>query len=105
MKKILKDDDLTDVSTIVKSLQNQRDQYDLLERTKLHKKDNLKKKVPEITKTLEAVEYLKQKREEDEQVNTHFQIADNIYVNAKLKKTDNVALWLGVRTYFICVVL
>jgi TPP-dependent indolepyruvate ferredoxin oxidoreductase alpha subunit len=96
-KKILKDD-VSDVSSIVAALQKQRDQFDLMEKTKLHKKENLKKKIPEISKTLEAVEFLKKKKEDDEDVNTHFQIAENIYVNAKVNKTDNVALWLGVST-------
>ena len=96
-----KDNDLTDVSTIVKKLQQQRDQYDMMERRALHRKENLKKKVPEITKTLDAVEFLKRKNEEDEQVNTHFLISENVYVNAAVKKTDAVALWLGVCTLYV----
>jgi prefoldin subunit 5 len=90
-----KDNDLTDVSSIVKKLQQQRDQYDLMERRVLYRKENLKKKIPEITKTLSAVELLKRKREEDEPVKTHFLVSENVYMGATVKKTDTVALWLG----------
>jgi prefoldin alpha subunit len=61
----------------------------------LNNKQNLKSKIPEIEKTLKAVLLLKEKHEADETVNTHYQLSDNVYVQAKLHKSDKVALWLG----------
>jgi prefoldin alpha subunit len=61
----------------------------------LGNKSNLKQKIPEIEKTLKAVQLLKEKHEADEVVNTHYQLSDNVYVQAKVQNTDKVALWLG----------
>lgn len=56
----------------------------------------LKAQIPDIRGTLETVRHLRENNAET--LNTHFMLADNLYVKAKVPPTDKVALWLGVST-------
>ena len=63
-------------------------------------RDNLKIKMPDIKKTLETVNMLKEKfsAEDEEQraLDTNFLISDNIWAKAKVaNNTGKVGLWLG----------
>ncbi|KAL0480045.1 hypothetical protein AKO1_010915 [Acrasis kona] len=88
-------EDITNVEPIQRVLQDQHSKYAMMEVRLVNNRQNLKQKVPEIEKTLKAVRLLKEKYEADETVKTHYQLSDNIYVKAELKKNDKVALWLG----------
>ena len=49
-------------------------------------------KIPDISNALQALRHLMKK---EETVSCHFELADSVYANAKLKKEDTVLLWLG----------
>jgi len=55
---------------------------------------SLKNKIPEIKRTLEAVQHLKTKKDSKEKLQTHFELSDNLYANATIEPST-VYLWLG----------
>jgi prefoldin subunit 5 len=56
----------------------------------------MKSKIPEIKSSLEAVQHLKKKKEEEvEQLKSQFKLTDGVYANALLKLNGKVSLWLG----------
>jgi hypothetical protein len=59
-------------------------------------KINLKAKLPELKKTLETVQFIESKK--DDSISTHFELADNVFASALVKKPSSVCLWLGVCT-------
>eukprot|EP00164_Ancoracysta_twista_P010452 GFYU01015768.1.p1 GENE.GFYU01015768.1~~GFYU01015768.1.p1 ORF type:complete len:183 (+),score=66.80 GFYU01015768.1:37-585(+) len=69
--------------------------YKYMEQRLLANKKTLKQKLPDIKKTLEAVNYLNSKKDDDSEIATRFELCDNVYVNAKIKDTQHVCLWLG----------
>ena len=60
-------------------------------------KRNLKIKIPEIKKTIDMVNLLQEKYEEEEKsIKTNFLISDNIWARAELNnESGKVGLWLG----------
>ena len=58
---------------------------------------NLKVKLPDINKTIEAVAMLKKRSlGDDKAVETHFLVSDNIWCKANIPNdTGRVGLWLG----------
>lgn len=60
-------------------------------------RENLKVKLPEIKKTLEAVALLYTRSQgEEKSLETNFLVSDNIWAKAKLPNTTGkVGLWLG----------
>ena len=63
----------------------------------LRSRANLKVKLPDINKTIEAVAMLKKKSMgEDKALETHFLVSDNIWLKAQIpNETGKVGLWLG----------
>jgi prefoldin subunit 5 len=60
------------------------------------KKMRLMSKKPEIQKCLDAINLLVDKREEDEDVEVDFPLADQVYARARVHKDAGyVGLWLG----------
>eukprot|EP00210_Caulerpa_lentillifera_P005294 g5058.t1 len=52
-------------------------------------------KLPEIERTLEIVNTLLQKRDEQEKMTVDFELSDSVYANGEFEITDKVHLWLG----------
>eukprot|EP01063_Lacrimia_lanifica_P019885 TRINITY_DN27281_c0_g1_i1.p1 TRINITY_DN27281_c0_g1~~TRINITY_DN27281_c0_g1_i1.p1 ORF type:complete len:220 (+),score=158.61 TRINITY_DN27281_c0_g1_i1:48-662(+) len=70
--------------------------YKLYEYKMMQSKDNLKQKIPEITKTVEMVKQLKARVEADEELEAHFELSEVVYAEAVIKdKPKTVGLWLG----------
>ena len=63
----------------------------------LRSRANLKVKLPDINKTIEAVAMLKKRSMGDvKSLETHFLVSDNIWAKANIpNETDKVGLWLG----------
>lgn len=63
----------------------------------LRSRANLKVKLPDINKTIEAVAMLKKRSMgEDKALETHFLVSDNIWLKALIPNdTGKVGLWLG----------
>lgn len=71
--------------------------YKFMEGSLGRTKINIKQKIPEVEKTLEVVNFLKQKQESDdkEPIQTHYSLADTIYAKAEVECNGEVCLWLG----------
>ena len=74
--------------------------YKFMEAQLVRGKESLKVKLPDIKKTLEMVQLLKEKNAQEEadkkQIDTNFLISDNIWARAKIPNdTGKVGLWLG----------
>jgi prefoldin subunit 5 len=74
--------------------------YKYMENRLTQSRANLKTKIPDISKTLDTVKYLESKKEEE--VLSYFELADNVFAQAKISKPSSVSLWLGVCILHIC---
>ncbi len=68
-----------------------------MEQQMLRSRANLKVKLPDINKTIEAVAMLKKRSMgEVKSLETHFLVSDNIWAKANIpNETGKVGLWLG----------
>ncbi|WDK13329.1 prefoldin subunit [Colletotrichum graminicola] len=55
----------------------------------------LKDKIPDIQKTLDSVRFLKLRQNDDEPIETTFELNDTLYSKAKIPPTEEVYIWLG----------
>lgn len=55
----------------------------------------LKDKIPDIKKTLDMVRFLKSRKEEDEPVETLYELNDTLFAKAAVQTAKEVYLWLG----------
>lgn len=94
VEEYLKDKD--SVEEELRKIQNQFERYKMLELHLARRKANIGTKLPNIRKTLAAVDLLYSKQEEDEPIRTQFDIAAGVYATAKLKHPPkHVCMWLG----------
>mmetsp|Transcript_36838 Transcript_36838/g.95409 ORF Transcript_36838/g.95409 Transcript_36838/m.95409 type:complete len:132 (-) Transcript_36838:327-722(-) len=61
----------------------------------LQNKKVLIDKLPQIKSALEAVKFLKSKKDAGEEVKANFELADAILAKARVKNAEKVCLWLG----------
>lgn len=66
-----------------------------MEQQKVQSKASFKRKLPDVEKTREMIQYLKAKEEKGEQVTTSFSLAPQLHAEAELEQTGGVAVWLG----------
>jgi 16S rRNA U1498 N3-methylase RsmE len=57
-------------------------------------------KIPDIKKALDTLQYLIQNKNQDK-IQTKFELADCLHMNAELTEPKTVYLWLGVRRKFL----
>lgn len=75
-----------------------RSKYKLMEASFAQNKSVVKAKIPEIDRSLRAVQFLLSKREEGaEDVTSHYSLAESVFAGASIDVTGTVCLWLGVR--------
>ncbi|OAV87851.1 hypothetical protein PTTG_04747 [Puccinia triticina 1-1 BBBD Race 1] len=72
--------------------------YQFMEKSTLQKQLGFEEKIPELERTLEAVELLQLKKEANESLETHFELADTVYTSAVVEPVEEVYLWLGANT-------
>ena len=82
-------------NTVIQEWQERYQKYKLMEAHLNRRRQDIKKKIPDITGTRELVEHIIKKRDESEAVETNFQLSDTVYANAVIKEPTNVCLWLG----------
>ena len=108
---------------MLKDWQERYQKYKLMEAHLNRRRDEIKKKIPDITGTRELLAHIIKKRvrqppralrsaaaaqgerrlvtrgapwqDEGEDVETNFQLSDTVYANAVIKEPQNVCLWLG----------
>jgi len=72
--------------------------YQFMEKSTVQKQLGFEEKIPELERTLEAVELLQMKKEANETLETHFELADTVYTSAVVEPVEEVYLWLGANT-------
>ena len=70
--------------------------YKFMEKNLANNLQSYKDKVPTISRALTAVKHLVAKKEAEESIDLHFNLANNVYSEAVVKPEGRVALWLGV---------
>mmetsp|Transcript_47107 Transcript_47107/g.112982 ORF Transcript_47107/g.112982 Transcript_47107/m.112982 type:complete len:202 (+) Transcript_47107:132-737(+) len=83
------------VEELIAAFNELHQKFKFMESSLTAEKAGLKKKIPEIRRTLEMVEALQKKQEAGEAMTTHFGLADNVYAKAEVEGQDTVCLWLG----------
>lgn len=58
-------------------------------------KRRLKTQVTDLDKSLKMIQELKRRKEENEDMSTHFRLADHVFLKARVKPVEKVGLWLG----------
>lgn len=79
--------------------------YKFWETKLIRSKQGLSQKIPDVKRTIDVVKTLQkrggaeegEKATSTEPIEAKFELADQIYVRAKIPKTTSVSLWLGVR--------
>ncbi|KAI1020833.1 hypothetical protein LB504_011958 [Fusarium proliferatum] len=70
--------------------------YQFMEMNLQKRMGGLKEKIPDIQKTLDSVKFLKLRKDDDEAIDTTFELNDTLYSKAKIPATEEVYIWLGV---------
>eukprot|EP00695_Tsukubamonas_globosa_P003616 TRINITY_DN734_c0_g1_i1.p2 TRINITY_DN734_c0_g1~~TRINITY_DN734_c0_g1_i1.p2 ORF type:complete len:189 (+),score=74.69 TRINITY_DN734_c0_g1_i1:123-689(+) len=83
------------IEDIMRKLQEQYSKYKLMEAKVLQSKAAYKTKIPELRKTLAAVEHLNAKKDSSEAVETSYELSDNVHATAVIEQPKCVCLWLG----------
>eukprot|EP01006_Ploeotia_vitrea_P039493 TRINITY_DN66355_c2_g1_i1.p2 TRINITY_DN66355_c2_g1~~TRINITY_DN66355_c2_g1_i1.p2 ORF type:complete len:134 (-),score=73.00 TRINITY_DN66355_c2_g1_i1:44-445(-) len=67
-----------------------------MEQQLVKQKRTLLSKIPDMKNALEAITFLNEKKDSDENVETNFEVSSNVYANATIDPSvDTVYLWLG----------
>ncbi|KAK2727844.1 prefoldin subunit 3-like [Artemia franciscana] len=83
------------VEFVLKRLDEQHNKYKFMETNLLSRKKKLRSQIPDIEKSLQILEVLKQKSQSQEKFDTRFLLTDQVYASAKVEPTKSVCLWLG----------
>ena len=81
--------------TILLKFQEMISKYRFMENHLLQREASLMAKMPEIKKSLEMCEFLRD-QENNEPLEVDFELNDTLWVKSKVKKQNSVKLWLGV---------
>jgi len=81
----------------LEKLQRLYQAFKFIEQRLTQKKAKLKIKIPEINKTYTSLLAMEERSKKGEALNTHYELAQSIYVKAKVNvhENDKVCLWLG----------
>ncbi|KAF0690371.1 Aste57867_18206 [Aphanomyces stellatus] len=84
------------VEGIIGALQQLFSKYKFMETNLTKSKQSLKIKVPDTQKDLAMLEHLISQREKEENIETHFSLADNVFAKATIDAdVKTVCIWLG----------
>lgn len=81
-----------DADRVLRLLDEQHSKYKFMELNLFSKKKKLKSQIPDILKSMEIVEYLKQQKKENKEFKTEFLMSDQVYMKAEIPPTDKVIL-------------
>ncbi len=79
----------------MKELQEKYERFKTVERALQSEKIRLTQKIPEIEKTLEAVEMLERNHANERETKIKYQLGDAVYAKALIEDPTKVFLWLG----------
>ncbi|PVU97925.1 hypothetical protein BB561_000179 [Smittium simulii] len=83
------------VEITLKKFTEALNKYKFMEINSLQRRKGLEDKIPEIENTLKMIKHIMKKNEEEEPIETLFEVHDTLYANAKIGKPKSVNLWLG----------
>ncbi|KAH8706710.1 Prefoldin subunit-domain-containing protein [Ilyonectria robusta] len=84
-----------DVEPTLRSFQEMISKYQFMELNLQRRMTGLKEKIPDIQKTLDSVKFLKLRKDDDEPIQTTFELNDTLYAKADIPATEEVYIWLG----------
>ncbi|WVO14845.1 hypothetical protein L204_102484 [Cryptococcus depauperatus] len=95
-----------DVTSTVKKLEETTAKYRYMEVSLQQRRRALLGKIPDMKQTLQVVNYLQQRKlkakqsgeEEENTLNTLFELNDTLFAEATIIETGEVGLWLGANT-------
>lgn len=87
---------LEDVDRVLQQFQEAIAKYKFMQDSLQKTAANLGEKIPDITKTLQTVQFLGSRAAEDEPFVTNFELNDTLYAKASVPHTEAVYIWLGV---------
>ncbi|WFD29545.1 hypothetical protein MSPP1_000554 [Malassezia sp. CBS 17886] len=70
--------------------------YKYMEASTAQRRKGLEQKIPDISKTLDMVRYLKAQKDAGRTTETTFEMSDTLFARATVAPVDRVNLWLGV---------
>jgi len=79
----------------IKSLEEMHQKYKFMENSLDLRKKRLKTQVPDIKSSLLVIQKLREKKKEDQKMETQFLLSDQVFAKAEIPPTDKVCLWLG----------
>jgi prefoldin subunit 5 len=83
------------VDAILRHFQEQHSKFKLMEHKLTQNLSTLQSKVPEITKTIDALDFLESKHSEGESMQTQYGLTDMVFCTAVVPPQPTVHLWLG----------
>jgi len=84
------------VEAVIGAMTELHQKYKLMDAKLTHQKTSLKVKIPEIESTLEIVQLLNSKKDnEDDETIANYPLSDIIHARAKIDINGTVCLWLG----------
>lgn len=92
------EDYVTDRSEVEGTINNFKEmisKYQFMQQNTQRRAAGLKDKIPDIQKTLETVRFLKSRKDDNEPLETTFELNDTLYAKAEVPPTNEVYLWLG----------
>lgn len=84
-----------EVEPTLKSFSEMIQKYQFMEVNTSRRAAGLREKIPDISKTLDTVRFLKSRGEDAEELESYFELNDTLFAKAKVPKTEEVYLWLG----------
>ncbi len=78
-----------DAENLLKKIHELYGKYKFMENKLVQQKRGLLQKIPDIKNALEALTYL-QKKEDEKEITTQFELSDQVYVKAAIKKPESV---------------
>ncbi|KAH7325007.1 prefoldin subunit 3 [Stachybotrys elegans] len=85
----------SDVEPTLRSFQEMISKYQFMEVNLQRRMTGLKEKIPDIQKTLDTVRFLKLRKDEEDPIETTFELNDTLYSKANIPPTEEVYIWLG----------
>lgn len=84
-----------DVEPTLRRFQELIAKYQFMEQNLQRRVVGLKDKMPDIQKTLDTVRFLKMRKDEEDPIETTFELNETLHAKAKIPPTDEVYIWLG----------
>ena len=90
-----REENANNASKVIRKLDEDHSKYRFMEMNLTQKKLRFKKQIPEIKETLNLINLMEKRKEAGEGMKTNFLLSDQVYMEADVKPSDKVCLWLG----------